>query len=176
MLPLETNLKHIAALAKKRRDDYLAFGHYVDIMWEREARPPAELDALVDSIAADVIAEIDCTTCANCCRSLTVGLTPNDISSLATALHLSEEQVITDHVDRHAAHTCGEWGVLCHQPCPFLRGKLCSLYAHRPGACRHYPALTPNFRWLITDILAGVGNCPIIFNVIERLKIRLGWE
>ncbi|RPI99250.1 MAG: hypothetical protein EHM39_06865 [Chloroflexi bacterium] len=64
---LETDLAVIAAEARQRRDDYEAFGHYLDTTWDREGRSDAELDALVNEIVADVIPRIDCTACANCC-------------------------------------------------------------------------------------------------------------
>lgn len=176
MQPLQIDLAVIAAQAERLREDYEAFGHYIDIMWDREERSDAELDAQVDEIAAEVIPQIDCKVCANCCRSITVGLTPEDVPPLATALHLPPERVITLYVDRAAGESHGEWGVFRCAPCPLLHDHLCCVYAHRPQSCRDYPALTPDFRWLRDEILRGVGTCPIIFNVIERLKMRLGWK
>ncbi|NLX08122.1 MAG: YkgJ family cysteine cluster protein [Chloroflexi bacterium] len=173
--PIETRLERIAALAAEYRDDYEAFGYYIETMWDREDRPAAELDALVDAIAADVIPQIDCTACANCCRGLTVGLTPDDIPPLAEGLNLPPEHVIARYVDRQGAQPHDEWGIFRGTPCPLLRGKLCSVYAHRPASCRDYPALTPDFLWQRANIFTGVGHCPIIFNVIERLKQRLAW-
>jgi Fe-S-cluster containining protein len=175
MPALELDLTTIIEQAGRLRDDYEAFGHYIDIMWERESRSDAGLDALVDEIAAEVIPQIDCTACANCCRSLVVGLTPDDIPPLADALNLPPGDVIALYVDREAGKRHAEWGVFRSSPCLLLDGHVCSVYAHRPQSCRDYPALTPDFRWLRDEILQGVGRCPIIFNVIERLKVRLGW-
>lgn len=179
MADLETDLDRIAALAAQNRDDNQAFGYFIDFMWDREGRADAELDALVDEIAAEVIPQIDCTRCANCCRTLPLGLTPGDISPLAAALNLPPDEVIARYVDRcsSAAHDAGsgEWGVMRGSPCPLLSDKLCSVYAHRPAACRNYPLLTPDFRWLYGDMIDGAGVCPITFNVLERLKVRLGW-
>lgn len=173
--PLETDLARIAALARARHDDTLAFAHYVDIVWEREGRPDAALDALVAGIAAAVSAQIDCTRCANCCRTLTVGLTPDDIPPLAQALQLPPEQVCARYVDRERAAQEDEWGVIASTPCPFLQGRRCALYPQRPQSCRAYPAFTPDFRYLAPAILSGAGGCPIIFNVLIRLERVLGW-
>lgn len=175
MVSLETDLVRIAALAEQRRDDNRAFAHFIDIMWEREGRSDAELDALVAQIAAEVSRFIDCKACANCCRTLTVGLEPDDVPRLAAGLSCSAEEILVQHVDRAAGAALGEWATLRGVPCPFLRDNLCAIYAHRPLACYHYPALTPDFRWLLDHILEDVGRCPIVFNVIERLKARLGW-
>lgn len=172
---LITDLAIIAAQADLHRDDYEAFSYYIDIVWEREGRPDAELDALLNTLAAEVVPQIDCTACAHCCRTITVGLTPDDIPPLSAALTQPPEQVIAAYVDRESAPRWDEWGIMRGAPCPLLRGNLCSVYARRPQSCRDYPAFTPDFRWLRDDILRGVGRCPIIYNVIERLKIALGW-
>ncbi len=175
MIALQLDLNVIAQQAERLRDDYEAFGYYIDLIWERENRPDAELDRLVNDIAAEVIPQIDCTACANCCRSLTVGLTPDDIPPLAEALRLPPENVIATYVDRETGERHGEWGVFRCSPCALLHNHLCTVYAHRPQSCRDYPAFTPDFRWLYSEIARGAGQCPIIFNVIERLKIRLEW-
>ncbi|WP_162909523.1 YkgJ family cysteine cluster protein [Aggregatilinea lenta] len=175
MPPLEVDLERVAASAAQRRDDNEAFGYYVDTLCERGDWTDEALDARVDAIAAEVAAQIDCTACGNCCRSLTVGLTPDDIPALAGALGQPGDAVIAQYVDREMARREGEWGVFRHQPCALLVGKRCSIYASRPAACRAYPAFTPDFRYLAQPIIAGAGLCPIIYNVIERLKIDLGW-
>ncbi len=173
---LDTDLAHIAAQARQRRDDDLAFGYYLDAMWEREGRSDAELDALVDALAAGVGAQVDCTACANCCRSLGVGLVPADVRRLAQGLHCSPGDVIDRYVERGPrAAQSQEWGVMRSLPCPLLAGRLCMAYAHRPAACRVYPMLTPDFRWLYEPILDGAETCPIIFHVIGRLKQHFGW-
>ena len=175
MTALQRDLNSIAQQAERLRDDYEAFGYYIDLVCERENRTDAELDQLVDEIAAEVIPQIDCTACANCCRSLMVGLSPDDIPPLADVLRLPPDRLIAVYVDRDRGAQHGEWGVFRCSPCALLRNKLCTVYAHRPQSCRDYPALTPDFRWLYGEISSGAGQCPIIFNVIERLKLRLGW-
>jgi Fe-S-cluster containining protein len=173
MQALETDLARVASLAA--RDDDLAFVYFVDIMWDREARPDAELDALVDRIAAEIVPQIDCTACAHCCRSIPIGLTPADIPILAQAVQMAPDQFAAHHVDRESAAADGEWGYFRAVPCAFLGGSRCSIYAARPRSCRDYPAFTPDFRWQMFSIIQGAAVCPIIFNVIERLKHELRW-
>jgi uncharacterized protein len=170
-MALETDLTLLAALA----EDNQAFRYYIETIWEREARPDADLDTLVDGLTAEVSAQIDCTACANCCRGLRVGLTPADMLPMAEALHLTPEEVIARYVDQEQGAVEGEWGVMRQSPCALLRGNLCSIYPHRPESCRLYPAFTPDFRWLMEPFFDGAGCCPIIFHVIARLKQVLGW-
>jgi len=166
-----TDLQFIAQRAHYNRDDYESFRYYI----EDDARSDTELDALVESIAAPIIAAIDCTACGNCCRSLDVYLTPDDAARLADGLNCSEDELRARYIDHPRAQAEDEWGMLAARPCAFLKGNLCSVYAYRPQSCRDYPAFTPDFRWLAGDILGGVGLCPIIYNVIEALKYQTNW-
>ncbi len=175
MPQIDVDLERIAACAAQRQDENEAFGYYVDTLCEHGDWTDSTLDALVDTIATGVAAQIDCTACGNCCRALTVGLTPEDIPALSEALHLPTGEMIAQYVDHETARQEDEWGVFRCRPCAFLAGKRCSIYASRPAACRAYPAFTPDFRYLVQPIVSGAGLCPIIYNVIERLKIELGW-
>ncbi|HEX3050927.1 MAG TPA: YkgJ family cysteine cluster protein [Aggregatilineaceae bacterium] len=133
---IETDLDRIAAVSDQQRDDTQAFMYYVQTMWDQEGRSEAELDALVEEIAAEVVPQIDCTGCANCCRSLGLGLTPSDISAMARALHVSGAQVIARYVDFEAARREGEWGMMRCSPCPLLRANRCSIYSSRPSTLK----------------------------------------
>ena len=131
--------------------------------------PDAELVALVDAIAAPVIAAVDCLDCANCCRTIDVYLVPADVDRLANGLDLPRETFIADYVDQEAASVVEEWGKFRERPCAFLAGKRCTHYDLRPDACRAYPQFTPDFRWTLADTLEGAGRCPIIYHVLDRL-------
>lgn len=130
------------------------------------------LDALVDSIAQPIIDAIDCTQCANCCQSLRVYLTRPDIQVLLQYLTdkesaASEDELMEQYVELDP--TGEELGWFKARPCAFLKGKLCSVYAHRPESCRIYPVFTPDFRWTLSDLIDGAGLCPIIYNVLDAM-------
>lgn len=171
MMNPQIDLDFIATEAVNRADDYDAFRYFVEL----DERTDAELDALVEKIATSIITAIDCKQCANCCRSLDVYLTESDAEHLAAGSFIPLEQLLNDTVDRDRAAENGEWGVFRHKPCQFLKGKLCSVYEHRPESCRMYPVFTPDFRWTLEEILGGVGLCPIIYHTIEQLQRELGW-
>lgn len=125
-----------------------------------------EIDTLVDEIAKPIIESIDCTQCGNCCRALEVSLVPEDAERLAAGLHIPVEDVITCYVDRERGAEIDEWGTFRHRPCAFLRERLCSVYPHRPEACRVYPMFTPDFRWTLAHTIDGAAMCPIICRVL----------
>lgn len=169
--PLVHDLDTIAARAGLQHNDTTAFRYYVEL----DERTDAALDTLVAEIAQPIIDAIDCTACANCCRVLDVYLMASDVENLTLATGDRIETLEHTTIDRQRAAEVDEWGVLKHKPCTFLDDKLCSIYAHRPQSCRLYPTFTPDFRWTLEDVFGGVGLCPIIYNVIERLKIVLQW-
>ncbi len=169
--PYPIDLVFIAAEAINRADDYDAFRYFVEL----DERTDAALDALVEKIAAPIIAVIDCKQCANCCRSLDVYLTESDAKRLATGSFILLEQLLNDTIDRDRAAANEEWGVFRHKPCQFLNGTLCSVYEHRPESCQMYPVFTPDLRWTLEEVLGGVGLCPIIYHTIEQLQQTLGW-
>lgn len=166
-----TDLDFIARQAQANVDDYIAFGYYIEL----DERTDTDLDTLIDQIANPIIDGIDCTQCGNCCRSLDVYLEPSDAKRLSSGTQILYETLVNLHIDQDRAAAVDEWGVFKHKPCVFLEGKICSIYEYRPNSCREYPVFTPDFRWTVQEVLGGVGLCPIIYNMIEQLKIELGW-
>lgn len=163
-----TDLDEVRRLAAQHRAEF----DLLRLMLERRRTlDDAKLDAFVEATAAPIIAAIDCTKCANCCRSLDVYLVEDDARRLADGLVIPLEEVKTRYVD--PAADVGEWGKFRQRPCAFLDGNLCSVYAHRPDSCRVYPAFTPDFRWTLADTIDGAALCPIIYNVLSALCDRL---
>ncbi len=170
MKPLETDLERIKKLAAERYDDFEVMRYLLEL---DDDIIDAELDALVDAVAAPIIKSIDCTLCANCCRRLDVYVTPEDGTQLAEGLMCSVDEVTDDYLDCESAQAVGEWGKLRRKPCVFLNNKLCSVYAHRPESCRTYPVFTPDFRWTLADTIEGAATCPIIYHVLDEMVRRV---
>lgn len=163
-----TDLETIKRLAEERRDEF-------EVMrWqlvEDDDLTDEMIDAAVRGIAEPIITAIDCTQCANCCRNLTVEVGLDDAERLATGLQIPLDELLTDHID-FENKLDDAWGVIGAKPCPFLNGKLCTVYDYRPESCAAYPALTPDFRWLLEYIINGAGLCPIIYNVLDAMVAK----
>ncbi len=170
MPELITDLDAIRRLALANRDAFEILRHQLEAM---DGLDDAPLDAFVEAVAAPISAAIDCTQCANCCRSLHVYVTPADAQRLAEGLHVPLDSIETNHIDHETAADEGEWGVLRARPCAFLRGKLCSIYQQRPDSCRRYPQFTPDFRWTLADMIDGTALCPIIYHVLSEIVRRV---
>ncbi len=174
-MPLVTDLNEIRRLSTERHAEFDAMREALE--FDGNLTDDA-LDALVESLAEPITAAIDCKQCANCCRSLDVCLVPNDVDGLSAALDIPIEDVIELYADEQRGATMGEWAVMPAHPCPLLRGNLCSVYAHRPHACRVYPQFTPEFRYNIEDTIEGAAFCPIIYNTLSALaeRVEIGLE
>jgi Fe-S-cluster containining protein len=134
--------------------------------------PARQLDEAVAAIAKDVIAAIDCTQCANCCKTLEPELAESEIERLAQ--HRQEtraafEKKFLGYDSHREVH-------YLKPVCTFLRDNRCTAYAERPDACREYPRLLPDlkFRWKKT--MQDYELCPIVFNTIELLRAKLDSE
>ncbi len=166
MNDLITDLDTIQRLAVERHAEFEVMRYLLELNIDIT---DAELDTMVEAIANPITEQIDCTQCGNCCRSLHVYVTSEDVERLADGLHTSVENVKEEYVDLNNPKKVGEWGKFKAHPCAFLKGNLCSVYAHRPDSCRTYPGLTPHFRWILEDIIDGAAICPIIYNVLDAM-------
>jgi Fe-S-cluster containining protein len=132
-----------------------------------------ELDEAVFSLSEAISPQIDCTSCGNCCKSLMVNIDEQEANHLAD--HLGQTRAAFDE----AYISKGESGrmVMNAIPCHFLVENSCSVYEHRFAGCREFPAFhVPDFNKRLFTTFMHYDRCPIIFNVIENLKVTLAFE
>jgi len=133
----------------------------------------AELDKTVFALSEAISPKISCTDCGNCCKSLMVNIDEKEANKLAQHLGKTRTQFDEDYISK------GESGrmVINSIPCHFLVGNSCSVYEYRFAGCREFPAFhVPDFNKRLFTTYMHYDRCPIIFNVIESLKIELGFE
>lgn len=132
-----------------------------------------QVDEIVHTLNGMISAQIDCTQCGNCCRSLMINVEPVEANNLAAYLHIPAAEF------KHAYIEESEQGqmVINTIPCHFLKHNRCSIYAHRFNECREFPHLhKPAFTSRLFGTFMHYGRCPIIFNVVEALKIELSFK
>ncbi|MFM7710131.1 MAG: YkgJ family cysteine cluster protein [Ferruginibacter sp.] len=126
------------------------------------------LDNLTVSINNEVSPLIDCTACGACCRNLMIHVTPEENKRIADTLNMSKESFENQYVESGNAGT----QIINAVPCHFLCDSKCRVYEHRYADCRAFPNLDqPRFKTRLFATLMHYGMCPIIFNVVEQLKI-----
>jgi len=165
-MKLVTDIIEIEKIAAEREDENWRFRSFIkDFDIEIE-----ELDAIVHRLYDEVIPQINCQACGNCCRVIHPILKQSDIKSLASHLAVSKDEferqyLIKDEEDDLTFRI---------NPCPFLSDNSCSVYKNRPDDCRSYPHLhKKEFVFRLIGVVSNCSVCPIIFNVYELLKDEL---
>lgn len=115
----------------------------------------------------EAFSQIDCLTCANCCKNYSPRFKTPDIKRISKVLKMKEGDFIETYLRLDEE---GDY-VVKSTPCPFLDSdNRCSIYDDRPSDCRRFPYTDEDVflkRPRIT--LKNAGFCPAVYLVLERL-------
>lgn len=127
-----------------------------------------KVDAVFHILHNEVFEEIDCLSCANCCKTTSPIFYQNDIERAAKALRMKPGDFVSKFLKVDEDNDF----VLQSSPCPFLGSdNYCSIYEDRPKACREYPHTNRKKMVQITELtLKNTRVCPAVFEMVERLK------
>lgn len=162
-----TDLVQIALQGEKKRPENQRFRRYL--------KNNSHSDRMLRHIAEDVEEQIDCTQCANCCKSATVTLADRDVERLArylrttTGKFLVEYTTVSQEEGRVLRRSAGAG-------CIFLDGNLCSVYDVRPDTCQRFPHLVRGAGSLASRMWEFIDRacyCPIVYNSLEAFKDAL---
>lgn len=156
------NLEQFKLLSKNKEKENLKF---LAILKKKDSR---KVDDVFHGLHHEVFEEIDCLTCANCCKTTSPIFYQNDIERVAKALRMKPGDFIEKYlrVDEDRDY------VLKSSPCPFLDSdNYCTVYESRPKACREYPHTDRKKMVQITDLtFKNTQVCPAVLEMVERLK------
>lgn len=134
-------------------------------------KPPKNLDYVVQEVHDEVFEEIDCLSCANCCKTTGPLYTEKDIERISKHLRMKpadfEEKFLRIDEDNDK--------VLQNLPCFFLNeDNTCSIYEVRPKACREYPHTDRKKIYQINNLmLKNTVICPAAFTFVEKMMKNL---
>jgi len=168
MMNLVTDPQKVKRLGEEREDENWDFRAWIKYKYGFD---DPELNGVVQELADEITAQIDCTQCANCCLKTATQMEPEDIERLAAALGLSVPALWETYLEHDVE--LNEW--ILPAPCPLLEGTLCRVYEARPVSCREYPHLYADFRAHSISRINNTFICPIVFNVVEEMKYALRW-
>lgn len=155
-------LVELKAKATKQRTENKKF---LDTLKKKQ---PKDLDQQFQQLHEEAFERIDCLQCANCCKTTGPLFKQKDIERLAHHLKMKPGQFIDTylHIDEDNDY------VLNVLPCPFLGADhYCSVYDHRPNACREYPHTNERkMHTLFKETLNNIAICPAVYDIVERLK------
>jgi Fe-S-cluster containining protein len=128
-------------------------------------------DKLAAKLHKQAFQIIDCTHCANCCRTMDIVFTVEDIGRIADHLNMTVEEFVAVYLERDPDD--GRYKARC-KPCPFLGDdNRCTIYDVRPTVCREYPHTDkPGFTFRTIGHANNALACPAVFWIVEQMKRR----
>lgn len=161
----EIDIEHYRDLAQQKHQVHQKF------LTHLKKKPPKNLDKMAKEIHEEVFNEIDCTQCANCCKTLGPLWTEADIERVRKALRMKigDFEAAYLRVDEDGDK------VFQTMPCPFLGSdNLCSIYEIRPKACREFPHTDRKKIYQINHLtLKNALYCPAAYEFVEKMRDRL---
>lgn len=116
----------------------------------------------------EVFEEVDCLSCAGCCKTISPRFRSPDVARLAKYLRVKETVLVEQYL---RVDEDGDY-VVKSSPCPFLGAdNYCSVYDARPSDCRNYPYTDSDvfFKRPQTTLL-NTFVCPATFLAVEKMK------
>ena len=166
-MKIEADLQVIKRNAEIREEENMAFRRFL------KGQDSDRVDRIVHELYEQVLEEVDCTECANCCIELETCFKTDEVKDLTRFLKVDKEEFVKQSMKPGIS---GDPDELClnSRPCPFLSGKQCTIYEVRPEECRQYPYLHKDgFIFRLYGVIDNYGICPLVYNVFELLKRRM---
>ncbi len=161
-----TSLQEIHEIATSKEEENTVFRSFL------QQQDGDEIDSIIGRLNHTVSAQIDCTVCGNCCKSLMINVTEEEAGHLAAHLQQTRESFDETYLEK----SDGGRMLMNTIPCSFLSDDKCTVYSHRFAGCREFPGLhLPQFNKRLFTIFMHYERCPIIFNVVEQLKMDLNF-
>jgi Fe-S-cluster containining protein len=158
------NLKSFKQKVARNKTAFKRFLNKVD------KNPPRRLDDLTPPIEKEVWKEVDCLSCANCCKTMTPTYTPADIKRISAHFGQTPQQFKDQWLKFDKKE--GDWQNKI-QPCQFLNLKtnMCNIYEIRPADCSGFPYLSIK---KMTDYMhvhkQNIEYCPATYKMVEKLQ------
>ncbi|MBX2939189.1 MAG: YkgJ family cysteine cluster protein [Ferruginibacter sp.] len=138
-----------------------------------EKTPPRGIDKLTTLVEPEVWQEVECLTCANCCKKMTPTFTEQDLKRISAHFKVTPDEFKAKWLEKDKNK---DW-VNVKQPCQFLNleDNKCSIYAIRPEDCAGFPHLAKK-RWVEYAHVhkQNIDYCPATFKMVEKIMQRVG--
>ena len=135
------------------------------------------LDAQFLALHNELFAGYDCCKCTNCCREYEPILDDNDVKRIAAFLGITENDFLAKYLVKTEPYEDKPYQIK-EKPCVFLRDDgHCQIQECKPNNCLGYPFTNrPRRLSSMLSILDHAGVCPVVFEILERLKVMYGFR
>lgn len=163
-------LVNLRSFKQKVRHHKKSFKRYLGKI---EKNPPHGLDTIAENIDAEVWKEVDCLSCANCCKTMTPTFTNKDIKRISAHFEMTPQEFKDKWLKFDKKE--GDW-VNTTQPCQFLNmgTNMCGIYDVRPADCAGFPYLRKKKMVEYMHVhQQNVEYCPATFKMVEKMMQRI---
>jgi Fe-S-cluster containining protein len=133
-----------------------------------EKNPPVGMHQATLKIEQEVWQEVDCLTCANCCKKMTPTFTTKDLKRISAHFQMTPEAFRKKWLVKDRNKDL----VNKQQPCQFLNleDNKCSIYEIRPEDCSGFPHLSKR-KWSEYAHVhkQNIDYCPATYKLVEKL-------
>ena len=138
-----------------------------------EKDQPKGFQNLAVHIEKEVWKEVDCLSCANCCRTMSPTFTAKDIKRISAHLGQTEKE-FTEKTLRRERGGDRDW-LNKTEPCSFLdlKTNMCNIYEVRPADCAGYPHLRKNLKDYGHVLKQNIECCPAAYKMVEKMMMRM---
>ena len=131
--------------------------------------PPRGLDIMTAAVEKEVWKEVDCLSCANCCKTMSPTYTKADIRRISKHFSQTPEEFTKQWLRKDRQ------GDLLNktEPCQFLNLKdnKCSIYAIRPLDCSGFPHLPKKKMVEYMHVhKQNIEFCPATYKLVEKMQ------
>ena len=160
------NLSHFRKKALQYRPVFRRF------LTRLEKNPPIGLNKLAAEADRNLWKDIDCLSCANCCKTMSPTYSATDIRRISHFLGIKQKEFIKKWLIKDPD---GDW-INKSLPCQFLDLKTnkCSVYEVRPKDCAGFPHHNkrPMVEYMDT-FKQNIELCPATFKMVQSMKTSL---
>ena len=157
----------VAKAASKKEAENLEFRRFL-----KGHADEAELDQQFLDLHNELFSIYDCDSCRNCCKLATPLLSKEEITSISSLLEMPEVAFIKMYLKPENDYELPTTYAVQGPPCAFLGpDDNCLIDECMPRECRYYPYTDQPER--LSSMLAVLENtfvCPVVFEIVERLK------
>jgi len=136
-------------------------------------KPPRGLDKLAVQMDQEVWKEVDCLSCANCCKTMSPTYTGADIKRISAHLGMKPDEFRKKWLRKDRT---GDW-MNKTEPCQFLNkeNNYCNIYEVRPRDCAGFPHHTKRHTSQYTHVFEqNIEYCPATYKMVEKMMESLG--
>ena len=134
-----------------------------------QKQPPKGLKVLTAKLESEVWKEVDCLSCANCCKKMTPTFNNADVKRISahfgqTAREFREKWLLKERGNN------GDW-LNKSQPCQFLnlKNNKCTIYEIRPADCAGFPHLPKKLKDYGHVHKQNIEYCPAAYKLVEKM-------